>query len=105
MDKELCKKCVCSQFSEEHHNSVCEICYQIESISNGSNAYFIEKTTCPNSCGNCEHCIIPPINIFANNKPYCNASQTFDKDDRGIIMQYIRKNYLNKGTPKWCPME
>lgn len=105
MDKELCKKCVCFQFSEEHINSVCEMCYQIENIGNGSNAYFIEKIRHQNSCGNCRHCIISSTDIFANNKPYCDASQTFDKDERKIIMQCIRKNYLTKGTPKWCPMK
>ena len=104
MDKELCKKCIHSEDSELHTNSVCEVCYQIDSIGNGSNSYYIKKEEIPKCCGECKHCIHPPKNIFVNQQPYCRASQEFDNYERNVVMQYIRKNYLTKNTPKWCPM-
>lgn len=95
MDKKLCEKCIHSQYSSEHKNSVCEVCYHIEYIGNGNNSYFIEKINMPDCCGECKYCI---------DKEYCRASQTFDTDERNITMQYIRKNYLSKGNPQWCPL-
>ncbi len=106
MDLELCKKCVQSQYVLEHENSVCGICYQIENKGNGSNSYFIEVIKVPNCCGECRYCGKDKMNIFVSNKEYCcKASKTFDKDERTISMQFIRKNYLTKNVPKWCPMK
>lgn len=105
MNVELCSKCVQSQYADEHVDSVCEVCYQIDNIGNGSNAYFVEKIDVPNNCGECKYCKKDEINIFINNKEYCTASKTFDKDERIITMQFIRKNYLTRNTPKWCPMK
>lgn len=104
MDRELCKKCIHSKDAELHKNSVCEVCYQVENAGNQSNSYYIEKEEMPQCCGECKHCTYPPKNIFINQQPYCKASQEFDDYDRNVSMQYIRKNYLSKNTPKWCPM-
>lgn len=105
MDKEKCNICICSNFSKEHKNSVCEVCYHIENIGNGSNHYFIERKNEPKCCGECDYKIDPVMNIFLDQKPYCNASQYFDKDERNIYFQCIRKNYLMRNTPKWCPLK
>ena len=105
MDKELCRKCIYAQHSEEHTNSVCEVCYQVESKGNGNNSYFIKKINVPNCCGECAYCVKSPRNIFIKEKEYCKASQKFDKDEKNIVLQYVRKNYLTKGTPKWCPLK
>lgn len=102
MDKEKCKICVCSKDSELHTNSVCEICYRIDEIGNGFNYYFIKKIDKPIICKECIYCQEPQqpfLDIYV-----CKASQSFNKDDRYIFSQSIRKNYLKKGTPKWCPL-
>lgn len=105
MDKELCKKCIHTNDAELHYDSVCEVCYHIDSIGNGENKEFIEKIEVPECCGKCKHCMFPARNIFMSQQPWCNASGVFNHDDRKIQMQYIRKNYLTKNTPKWCPMK
>lgn len=102
MDKEKCMVCVCSNDRELHSNSVCETCYQIDKKGNGSNYYFIEKIDKPSCCKDCVYCNKPQIPF--QNRHICGASQTFDKDERTIYRKYIRKNYLQKGMPKWCPL-
>lgn len=104
MNIKLCKKCVHSKDSDKYQNSVCEICYLIESKGNGSNAHFIQTIKPPNCCGECIYCNKDPINIFMKNSEYCRASEKFISDDKSIILKYIRKNYLTKNRPKWCPM-
>ena len=104
LNKELCKKCIHAKDAELHHNSVCEVCYQIDAIGHGENKEFIEKIEMPECCGKCKYCEFPPKNIFVKQSPYCDASGEFNLDDRRIQMQFIRKNYLTKNTPKWCPM-
>ena len=105
MNNELCNKCVQSKNADKHLNSVCEVCYQIGKIGNGNNSHFVEKIGVPNCCGDCNYCVTPPLNIFLNEKPYCKASETFDKDERNIYLKIIRKNYLKNGVPKWCPLK
>lgn len=105
MDKELCKKCIHSEDAELHENSVCEICFRIDSIGNGENAEFKERIEPVDCCGKCKYCTIPPKLLDYNSSPYCQASAKLDMDDRRISMQCIRKNYLTKNTPKWCPMK
>lgn len=104
MDKTLCNICIHSKDSELHKDSVCEICYRIDSIGNGENHYFIEKTEAPDYCGKCNYCNSITNNAFVSDKPFCSISKHFNKDDRSIQMHYIRRNYLRKGTPKWCPL-
>lgn len=104
MDIELCKKCIHAKDAAAHTNTVCELCYQIDDIGHGANYHFIEKISKPDTCGQCVHCQLPKYNMYSVNRPYCDASGTLNTDDRYIMMEYIRKNYLSKGTPKWCPM-
>lgn len=100
MNKEKCNVCIYSKYSEKH-NSICEICYQAEAAGNGSNVHFIKKITYPESCGKCDYA------KHFNDSAYCDASKFFDEDNKGITYKYkcIRKNYLNKNTPKWCPLK
>jgi len=51
MDRELCKKCIHSEDAELHENSVCEICFRIDSIGNGANGQtvFIHRDHLPKS--------------------------------------------------------
>lgn len=105
MNSELCKKCIHSKDAEKHINSVCEVCYKIDNIGNGENSQFKERLDTPECCGKCVYCIHPPKNIFVSNSSYCKASAEFDLDDRNIRMQCIRKNYLTRNTPKWCPLK
>lgn len=102
MNSELCKKCVQSKDSVLHTDSVCEICHQIEVIGNGPNSHFIEKTEKPSCCGECTYIRYTPD--FMGNKAYCKASEYFVHDDRVIRMHNVRKNYLSKNTPSWCPL-
>ena len=83
MDTELCKSCIHTKDAAAHTKSVCEVCYQIDNIDNGANYHFIGKEPKPDNC---------------------DASGAFNTNDRYIQMESIRKNYLSKGTPKWCPM-
>lgn len=105
MDKTLCEKCVQAKYFNNPLNSVCEICYSIEKHTKKSNSHFREKIEVPECCGKCTYCILPERDICFNPKEFCLASETFNKDDRFISMKFIRKNYLTKGTPKWCPLK
>lgn len=105
MNTEKCKKCIHSEDAELHENSVCEICFRIDSIGNRENAEFKERIKPVDCCGKCIYCITPPKLLDYNSSPYCEASAEFDRDDRRIRMQCIRKNYLTKNTPKWCPLK
>lgn len=102
MDKELCRKCVQSKYSEKHTNSVCEVCYHIEEIGNGSNSHYIEKIEQQTCCNECKYIRKAPEHT--GGKYYCKASESFDIDERTISMSIIRKNYVDKNTPKWCPL-
>lgn len=103
INKELCNQCIYSKDAELHTESVCEVCYHIDSIGHGGNRYFIKKTAIPNCCGECSHCKTTYLSL--NNTSYCEAFKKYDTDDRRIIGKCIRKNYLTKNTPKWCPMK
>ena len=105
MNTELCKKCIHSKDAELHTNSVCEVCFRIDSIGHGENSHFLERREAPECCGVCEFCIHPHKNMFVSQQPYCSASKEFDINDRRLTMQFIRKNYLTKNTPKWCPFK
>ena len=99
IDTELCKSCIHTKDAAAHTKSVCEVCYQIDNIDNGENYHFRGKEPKPDNCGQCVHCMHPEDNTY-----YCDASGAFNTNDRYIQMEPIRKNYLSKGTPKWCPM-
>lgn len=105
IDREKCKRCIHSADSELHENSVCEICFRVDNIGNGENSEFIERIEPVDCCGKCIYCMDPVRNMFVNQNHYCKASAELDMDDRRITMQYIRKNYLTKNTPKWCPLK
>ena len=101
MDKEKCNVCIYSKYSDEHISSICKNCYQIEAVGDGSNIHFIKKMAYPETCGKCDYA------KHSNESTYCDASKFFDKDNQSITFKYkcIRKNYLNKNTPKWCPLK
>ena len=105
LNKEICEKCVYVKDSEMHINSVCEDCYKIDSIGNGENSYFIEKIEEPECCGKCKHCLFMSESESITRQPFCNASGELNYYDRHIHKQYIRRNFLRKNTPQWCPMK
>ena len=102
MDIELCKRCVDYDNSKIVTNTTCEVCYRIDAIGNGSNSCFLELNEAePECCGKCEFKFQPPT--WMSRDYYCNAARYFNTDDRRISSPNIRKNYLNKNKPKYCP--
>ena len=102
MDIELCKRCVDYDNSKIVTNTTCEVCHRIDDIGNGSNNYFLELNEIePECCGKCEFKFQTPA--WMSGDYYCKAARYFDTDDRHITNPNIRKNYLNKNKPKFCP--
>lgn len=99
MNDELCKKCVDSKNVNTPVNNVCEICKHIDSLGHGENKEFIEVQQRPLCCGQCSY----KFQSTFSGDYYCMAARYFNLDDRVIANPYIRKNYLSKNTPKWCP--
>ena len=99
MNNELCKKCIDSEHSDIPINNVCEVCKRIDNLGNGENYEFIAKQQRPLSCGQCNY---KRKSAFTDTY-YCEAARHFDLADRRIAMPSIRKNYLHKNTPVWCP--
>ena len=98
MDIKKCEKCIDFTNCDTVENTICEVCLSIDMKGNGENKYFLEldKDT-PECCGKCN------FRNRYNSDDYCEGARYFNTDDRHITYPYIRKNYLSKGKPKFCP--
>lgn len=98
MDIEKCKSCIGYKDSQNMHNTPYEDCYMIDNKGHGENSCYIElRKDEPECCGKCS------LRKEAYTDSYCEGARFFDTDDRYITYPYIRKNYLRKGKPKFCP--
>lgn len=98
MDISKCEKCIGYKDFNNPINTPCEECIRLDNVSHRENTRFIELSSCePCNCGECI------LRIDTDTSRYCSGARFFNKDDRYIAYPYIRKNYMKKGKPKFCP--
>ena len=92
-----CTGCVDYKF-KDNKKSVCCTCLRKNRDGHDIRYHYLElnKQT-PECCGKCSY------NKKFDTDNYCEAARYFNTDDRKVSFPYIRKNYLKKGKPKFCP--
>ena len=103
MEKD-CNTCIYNKDIHKPSFSVCLICKQTDKIQGTYHDKYLPIISKPKCCGECEYKRDSVHNIFIRQDPYCDASGEVSEEDNRIAKKYIRKNYLAKNTPKWCPL-
>ena len=101
MDKLKCEQCVCRNSTLNKGSlTVCDICYDMDRRLEDSNYHYVSKIDCPDNCGKCMY-----LGNKENGSYSCKASKHINSYTNHVCTLYIRKNYITKNTPKWCPMK
>lgn len=92
-----CECCIDFKFKDNKKSVCCECLRKNKDGQEIRHHYLEVNANIPECCGECSY------NKKYESDNYCEAARFFDTDDRKVTFPYIRKNYLRKGKPAFCP--
>lgn len=90
-----CENCIHKNKLNNKAELCIGLCKDVYAKLNKENHCYQEIIEKPINCGCCQ---------YLKNNNYCSV-KNWDSDDNEIFFKIVRKNYLIKNTPKWCPLK